>query len=235
MPSKRAGLLRGKTARFTLEDACGMPLAGSSTVVVNAFITAKATANYDEGDEVKVKDANGRVAIYEAGVPSLTDMDVEIQLARVDAGAFAMIARNLTSVLDYAGTTVGWEEGETFDVTKLTGLEIWTGTAGAVCAAGVLTYGYLLYPSLVNARVTIDDVANKEITATIKAKTKANPSWGKGPYMVVPSDVGNTPGRLIAAVGATAHRHFELTTIAPPAESGTAGPADLVLPSPYVV
>jgi hypothetical protein len=233
MPSTRAGLLRGKTARFTLEDACGMPVAGSSTFVVNAFITAKATPNFDEGDEVKLKDANGRVAMYEPGVPSLTDMDVEIQLAKVDAGAMTMIARNLTSVLDYAGTTVGWEEGESFDVTKLVGLEIWTGTSGAVCTDGALAYGYLLYPSLVNARVTIDDVANKEITATIKAKTKANPSWGKGPYMVVAADEDNVPGRLIAVVGATAHRHFEITPIAPPAESGTAGPSMLVLPTPY--
>lgn len=233
MPSKSAGLLRGKTARFTLEDACGMPIAGPSTFVVNAFITAKATANYDEGDEVKVKDANGRVALYEAGVPSLTDFDVEINLARVDVGAFTMIARNLASVLDWDGATVGWEEGETFDVTKLTGLELWTGTAGAVCTDGVLSYGYLLYPSLVNARVTIDDVANKEITATIKAKTKANPSWGKGPYSVVAADAANTAGRLIAPVGAGAHRHFEITTIAPPTESGTAGPATLTLPAPY--
>ena len=96
------------------------------------------------------------------------------------------------------------------------------------------------------AWVTFDDITDKEVTGTITGKSYGNPSWGRGPYGNSPTDGSSipgpvataagpppTPGRLIVAVAADAHRHFEVTPVPPPAAFSTPGPISITLPTAY--
>lgn len=216
------GLVRGRTVRFTQLDACGATIAApaKTSFVTAGFIQATTTKNMDSGEEINVRGANGIIQEYEPGRKSLLAMDIDIELIKVDPAAIAMLTGD-PYVLDWQGTIVGWEELGQVQLTTNFAMEIWTATAGIACQAGGLVNGYMLYPLISQGWVEFADITSKEVTATIHGMTYPNAVWAIGPpnYKPVSADAINTPSRLIAPVGAGAHRHFELTPIAPPAVS----------------
>lgn len=234
-------LVRGKVARFTLLDACGLPVATKGTYTTDGFIQVMGTKNYDSGDEIKVRQANGLIGVHEQGRQTFINVSVEIDLIKVNPGVITMLTGD-PGVLDYNSTIVGWEEKELIAINQSFGLEVWTATSAARCTAGALTSGYMLYPLLSQITLDIDTISDKEITAKIKATSYANPTWGKGPYGTgsdgssitgpVASAAG-VPSRLLLPVDAAAHRHFEMTTIAPPSPSPSDGPQTYTLPTSY--
>lgn len=245
--SVQAGLVRGKVARFTMLDACGNPQLTNSMYVTKGLVSVNSTKNMDTGDAITVRQFDGTVGEHETGRVSLLDFTHAIQLIKVDPGAIAMLTGD-PLVLNGAGTAaVGWEERAQQPITTNFAMEVWTDTSGGACAVGGLNklYGYMLYPMIGQAYVTIDNIGDKEITATITGIGAGNPQWGKGPYgasadgssvrgPVDTSPTGTgTAGRLLQPVAADAMRHFEVTAIAPPAAFTTPGPVSITLPSPY--
>lgn len=240
---KASSLVRGKVARFTLTDLCGMPQITNSMYVTDGVIEVNSTKNEDEGDEIKIRRMNGVVGTYEPGIRSMLNYTVEAHLERVDPGVISMLTGDAL-ILDAAGTNgVGFTERAGQLLTKAFALEVWTDTSGgSACVGGTKLYGYMLYPCLQQAYVTIDNITDGHISATIHATSYGGPSWGKGPYGTgsdgssITGPVaasGGGPARLAAAVAADEHRHFELTTIAPPASQSAAGPQSITLPTVY--
>jgi hypothetical protein len=244
--SRSAPLVRGKVARFTLVDACGVPQITNSVYVTEAFVTVQSTKNVDTGDEIKVRHANGQIGVYEPGKPTVVNFEHQIQFSKMDVGALQMLTGD-PAVLNAVGDTiVGWEELTLVPLTQHFGLEIWTDTSGSgTCVGANKLYGYLLYPHLSNAYLTIDDVTDKEITGHITAMSFPSQGWGRGPYGGVADGSSirgpintavsgaATAGRLLVAVDSRAGRRFELTEIPPPASFVTPGPISMTLPSPY--
>lgn len=242
--STSTALVRGRTARFTLLDACGMPQITNSMYVTDGFITVNGTKNVDTGDEIKVRKADGTIGVYEPGRATVTAIGVEIQLMKIDPAAIAMLTGD-PLIVDAQGVVVGWEERTLQKMLQNFAMEVWTGTSAAKCSSGSLLSGYMLYPMVGQSYVTIDNVGDKEITATIHGMTYGNPSWGKGPYGTaadgssVLGPVSSTaapvitPARLLAAVDPTAARHFEVTPVPPPAAFTTPGPVSITLPTSY--
>lgn len=233
-------LVRGKVARFTLLDQCGFPVVTKGTYTTEGFVQVASTKNYDAGDEIKVRLANGRIGVHEVGQQTFLNYSIEIDLVKINPGVLTMLTGD-AAVLDWNTTIVGWEETELVAVNANFALEVWTATAGVRCSAGSLVSGYMLYPFITQATMDIDPISDKEITVAIKGVSEGNPSWGKGPYGgtgasipgPVASDVLNTPSRLLLPVNAAAHRHFELTPIAPPVASPSDGPQTYTLPTVY--
>ena len=233
-------LVRGKVARLSLLDQCGNPVYTKGTYTTDGFIQVQATKNYDQGDEIKVRGANGIIQVHEPGRASFINFSLEIDLIRVNPGVLTMLTGD-PGVLDYNSTLVGWEENELTQLQSNFALEVWTATSAARCSLGALVSGYMLYPLLSQATLEIDNVADKEVTAKIHAVTYANPSWGKGPYGgtgasisgPVAQDALNTPGRLLQPVASNAHRHFEITPIPPPSVSPSDGPQTYTGPTTY--
>lgn len=229
----RFATVRGRTIRITKLDACGMPVAGSANqFVARTFATVKKAANRDMGEEIKVRNADDTIGNYQRGRKTLLDFDIEITFSASDTGALPMMSGDPV-VLDWQSTVVGWEELALTAGGATWALEVWTGTSQTACSSTGAQYGYYLFPFIENAHVESDDITNKESNFTVKANTKGPNQWGKGPYLVVPTDSSNTAGRLLVPVAANAHDHFQLTTIAPPAVPANAGPQSLTLPSPY--
>lgn len=237
-----APLVRGKVARLTLVDQCGMPQTTNSMYVTDGFITVSSTKNMDTGDEIKVRQANGIIGVHEPGRVSLLNYSVDINFTKVDPGALAMLTGD-PAILDYASKIVGFSERALQQVLQNFALEVWSDTSGTACTAGSRQYGYMLYPLLSEGYVTFDNISDKEVTATVHAMSYGSPSWGRGPYGASPGDGSsvpgpvatalNTPGRLLVAADPNEHRHFELTTIAPPAAQTIAGPQSITLPTSY--
>lgn len=243
--STNTALVRGRTVRFTLTDACGFPQVTNSVYVTDGFITVNATKNIDTGDEIKVRYANGKIGVHEPGRKSLLNFGIEIQLAKVDPAAIGMLTGD-PLVVDYAAKVVGWEEKELLEITQNFAMEVWTATSAAACTTGAALSGYMLYPLIGQGYVTIDNVGDKEVTAMIHADTFGSPAWGRGPYGIAPTDGSSIPGpvatavgpppvagRLLTAVSPLAHRRFEVTPIAAPAAFVTPGPISMTLPTAY--
>lgn len=223
--------VRGRTVRITKLDNCGTPVSGAgSQFVTTGFITVKATKNMDSGTDVKVSNANDVVVVYSKGNMTLLNFDLEIDFAVSDTGAIPMMTGD-AAVMDSNPATAGWVESGLQALPAFFALEVWTGIAGQQCVGGSQEYGYWLYPFIGNAYVDADDVTNKEVDFSIKANTVQGNNWGKGPYDVVSSSAPPAtavPAQLASVLPASAHRLFQVTTIAPPIPASTAGPQPLV-------
>lgn len=228
--------VRGRTVRLTKVDQCGNPIGGAgASFVTQGFITLKATKNMDNGNEIKQNRADDSVDSYIPGKQTLLNFNMEIDFSVNDTGAIPMVSGD-PAVLDWQSAVSGWEEQALNPSQVFFALELWTGAAqpmGAACSGANPQYGYWAYPFIGNAYIDVDDIANTETNFKLMANTFHGNQWGKGPYNVVPLDVTNTSSRLLAAMSPSAHRHFEVTTIAPPTPPATAGPVSLTLPTPY--
>ena len=126
--STRTALVRGRVARFTLVDACGLPQITNSMYVTDGFVQAQTTKNVDNGDEIKVRIANGTIDVYEPGRATLLDFDITIQFSRIDPAAIAMLTGD-TLIMDYVPKAVGWEERAKIPLTQQFAMELWTATS----------------------------------------------------------------------------------------------------------
>jgi hypothetical protein len=237
--SSTAALVRGKVARFTLLDACGLPVATKGTYTTPGFIQVQAQKNYDNGDEIKVRQANGLIGVHEVGRQTFINYSITVDLIKVNPGVLTMLTGD-PAVLDWQSSIAGWEERELISIDSQWALEVWTATSAVKCSAGGQVSGYMLYPLIGQTTIDVADISDKEITVSVHGMSYGNPSWGKGPYGgtgsipgPVASDALNTATRLLQPVAVDAHRHFELTSVPPPSASPSDGPQSYTLPSPY--
>lgn len=242
--SVSAALVRGKVARFTLLDICGNPQTANSCYVTDGIITVNNTKNMDAGDEIKVRQMNGIIGVHEPGRSSLLNYTIDVNFTKMDVGALAMLTGD-PAVLNAAGTgIVGFTENALQQLLQNFALEVWTDSSSALCSTSRVQ-GYMLYPLVSQAYLTIDNIADKEVTGTIHGMSYGNPQWGRGPYgatgdgssILGPINTATsgaaTPGRLLLPVGVNEHRHFEETVIPSPAAFSTPGPINITLPTIY--
>lgn len=246
--SKVAPLVRGKVFRFTLTDACGFPQITNSSYTGEALVQVQSTANWDEGDDIKVRHASGIIGVFEPGIRSLLNFGLQIQISKVDPAVVTMLT-GMAAIMssDTVPLVVGWEEKALQIINTFFGFEVWTDTSASGCSSGSKLYGYMLYPMCGQGYVTVDNITDKECTITIHCNSYGSPSWGKGPYGNVTTPDGSSisgpvnsaasgavvPGRLLVAVDPAAHRHFELTPVLPPVQQATTGPLSITLPTSY--
>lgn len=209
--------LRGRVARFTRLDVCGNPVIGpKSTLVTRGFMTVTMSPQYEEADEITVKNASGQVCVSDKPADELKWWDVTVALCQVNP-ALATMLGGYESVLDWAGAAVGYRIGEEI-TTEGVGMELWSDVSAAdECAGGAEEYGYFLLPRIVNSKLTSDVVIqNDAVTLEFQGRTKRN-RWGTGPYDVVGTGAaGTTPGALLTPMGRSDHLHLQVTTVAPP-------------------
>lgn len=217
--------VRGRVMRLTKLDNCGNPVSGAGgTFVTAGFVTVKATKNMDSGTEIKVRNANDTISVYQKGVMTLLNFDLEIDWSVPDVGAIAMMTGD-PAIMDAGALTAGWIEEALQQLGSYFALEVWTGIANQQCAGTTQEYGYWLYPFIENGVVYVDDVASKEVLMNVKGNTRQGNNWGKGPYDVVSSAASPTvtPAWLANTLPSTAHRLHQITTVAPPTPPAFAG------------
>ncbi|MCM6777930.1 hypothetical protein NDR87_31470 [Nocardia sp. CDC159] len=238
-------VVKGKRLRATLVDACGMPLAGPrSRLVTSGFVTLKASPVMRDADDIEQTNAEGRVCVADRTPPERKWWALSIELCGVDTDLFNMLL-DWEVVTSWDGKPIGFSDQKEVPSDTGVAIELWSGvgsddacdvptTDDILVGAGgdlVLPYGYLLWPVLKEAQVGDVEIGSKASTFTLSGITAAGTRWGRGPYNVMPTDVDNTPGRLLTAIKQGQHFRSFRTTIAPP--DVTDGACPLVLPSPY--
>lgn len=226
----KATLIRGKVIRVTRLDGCGNPVLGPDSVIVTSgFISVQATPNNVTGTDISVTNANGDVCAQDTAQPKFNNFTLEIALCGVDP-ALVNLLTGQPLVYGAGNEPVGFRDNSRVKV-DLTGfaLEVWTGVAGDACEGGDGSYGYFLYPFVKGGSVGALTVQNNSVDFTISgATTKEGSGWDQGPYDVVgDGDGGSQP--LVDGITDGDHRHFEITSIAPPED--TDGTAALGVPA----
>lgn len=205
--------IRGKRMRLTRLSPALAPLVGpASTGVSEGFVSVKITPQYDEGEAIQQKNANGDFCINEKGEVVLEGADAEIQFCGVSPDYLALIT-GFQTVVDFTAAATGLRLSGGIPVTDGYALEVWTGVAGQKGTA----WGYLLLPALKGGRIGEFTIQNGAATFTVTSSAQENPGWGVGPYDVVAVDAQGVAGPLLTALDTKDFVHLDLVTVAPPA------------------
>lgn len=212
-------LIRGRALRVTRLDGCGSPVPGSlSQVVSKGFISVGLTANTEEGEEIKIKNANDELCINDTPPPKFTGYELEINLCGVDPDMVALFTGNqIVYNEDTVPEAIGFRinSGVNLDASGFA-LELWTGVAGQACSDGQTSYGYLLIPFVKGGVLGDFTVENGAVNFVITgALSKDGASWGVGPYDVT-LDADDLPAPLSEAIDDEDHLHMQVTLVPPP-------------------
>ena len=221
MPTQCGPLSRAKAIRLTRLDECGVPVDGLVSVVSStSFVSITTTPVYTDQEDIQITNANGDLCIDDQSDVALRWLELNILLCNIDPDAVNIITGAPLVVDDTPVTpnTVGFNWDSATDGSANFALEVWSGVPGQPCdAAGFPTYGYWLYPFVVQSQIQeyVAELGGLQLSFT--ARTSAGSGWGVGPFDVRRDAVTPFgPEPLLTAIGATTHGHFEFTTLAPP-------------------
>lgn len=216
-------LARASRMRLTRLTDCGAPAPGTTgTLVSDGMINVDATFNYLDPEEITQRNANGDLCIDDQGNPQLRWIDLSIVMCQVDPDAVNIVTGNPIVVDDDTPTTntVGFRVDTALTGTAEFALELWSNVSNQACSpSGVRSYGYWLLPFVGQARMGDFSVANAALNMTFTARTFPGSLWGTGPSAYLPraDATTGTPEKILTAIGATEHLHYETVTVAPPA------------------
>lgn len=213
--------LRGKVARVTKLDSCGVPVVGAkSQVVTEGFVSVEGQIQLEDPQEYKLKNANDKFLYNSRGKPLIKWIDLTLNFGQVDPELYNLVTGSPIELNDNTiPDAVGYRVRE--NVSANFALELWTDLEGAVCTAGLIPYGYLLLPFVVDAVPGNWTWQNDTITFPLQsARTSKGSGWGVGPYNVLNKLTGAPgPSPLLAAIDALDHMLLQQVTIAPPSPS----------------
>ena len=230
MSTKRFPLIGGRAMRVTRLDSCGRPAYGDRAQVASeGFVSVAVTANYEDGEEISVTNANGKKCVSRAAEPELTNLSAEVTFCDVDPDLYSAVTGFPKIVDPVTGDTIGFRINRGIRPADVKwALEVWAnaqGTAG--CEPGEdVPYGYLLWPFLSGARVGDYTIENGAVTFVASGAVSNDGSlWGEGPYNVVTNEAGD-PAPLQEPVDTLDHQWVLRTTIAPPEATDGLVPLD---------
>jgi len=215
-PLKLAG------SRFTLLDACGVPSTSSCAMYsTKGIISVEQTVEETDAAEFLLQNADGDVEDYQTDGTRVKYLKLELMFTKVTPQLINWIAGE-TVIYDDAASpnAIGWATDTNSSTLANFAFEGWARLSGVHgCSGSNPTYGYFLYPWLVNG--TFREIKHENALSDLKVTTitRTQSPWSTGPYSVNLSEAVATSGRpwpLFTAVGAQQHRLFQRTRLAPP-------------------
>jgi len=216
--------IQGLIMRGTRVDSCGAPITGGTddVVVSEGFVSIGLSSVIEDGTEYRRKNANGRFAIDLRGPKQFSRYDLAFTFSGVNPALFELVSGNVRVVTDYAGDDVGFAVDRDV-VSDGFALEVWTAVPAspdAECVVGEEgsgLYVYWLLPWVHNGVLGDHGIEDDAVDFVINAETKHGNQWGRGPYLVVPINVGGDAGILDSPGVLTSEPYFQrITSIAPP-------------------
>ncbi len=207
----------GRTVRVTRINTYGQVVTGACAYATsNGWIQLQLTDNLTTKTTWDIRTGGtGQACLPVRTQPLLNNVDAVIDFVRVEPDLYHLITGE-TLIYDGAGASVGYAGDTDTYADGSFALELWTGIAGYCPATGLPLYGYRLLPWLVDAFCGAVSHSIGTSTFRMTASTTAGHQWGVGPYLVV-ADASGAASTLLTPVPATRHRHWQLTTIPPPA------------------
>jgi hypothetical protein len=201
---------------------CGSPVTGASSAVVvtEGYISVESEPQYEDGDEIRTKKANGRLCINVKGPNAYVNSTVNINLCVLDPDASVIIFGSrllLASAVTGTGAAYGYNNPEAHF-----SLETWQPLAGpGSCdpTTGAQRYVYWAWPHVWNAKVGSFTIENGPLELSAEAETKyPSALWGDGP--------GTGTSWLPGAIDTTDYVDdylWNITTTAPPTPPDACG------------
>jgi hypothetical protein len=184
-----AASIQGVSIRVTRLDAAGNLMGGAGdSYTTSAFMRVSFTPEYEEGDEITEKGANGVVCVTYKAPDTLKRITMELAICEPDPELSALISgglllrKNLGTVNDPNHKSVGWAAPGVGDDPAGNGvaIEVWSHAVKDGKKAGVLPYFHWVFP-FVKMRQSGDRVIENGLMAnTFEGYGLGNASFQSG-------------------------------------------------------
>ncbi len=150
-----AASIQGVSIRVTRLDAAGNLMGGAGdSYTTSAFMRVSFTPEYEEGDEITEKGANGVVCVTYKAPDTLKRITMELAICEPDPELSALISgglllrKNLGTAQDPNHKSVGWAAPGVGDDPAGNGvaIEVWSHAVKDGKKAGVLPYFHWVFP-----------------------------------------------------------------------------------------
>lgn len=185
-----AASIQGVAMRVTRLDALGNPLNGpGDSYTTTAFLRVSFTPEYEEGDEITEKSANGAVCVTYKSPDTLKRTTMEIAICEPDPeltnllSGGILLRKNLGTFASPVNRSVGWAAPAVGDDPSGNGvaIEAWSLAIKDGKKASVLPYFHWIFP-YVKVRQSGDRVIENGLLATtFEGFGLGNISFGTGP------------------------------------------------------
>lgn len=181
-----AASVQGVAIRVTRLDAAGNLLNGpGDSYTTSAFMRVSFTPEYEEGDEIVEKSANGVICVSYKAPDTLKRVTMEVAICEPDAELTSLMSGGLLLRKNVSGTetSVGWAAPGVGDDPAGNGVavEVWSFAVKDGKRAASLPYFYWIFP-YVRLRQSGDRVIeNGMLASTFEGYGLGNGSFGMGP------------------------------------------------------
>ncbi len=185
-----AASIQGVSIRVTRLDAAGNLMGGSgNSYTTSAFMRVSFTPEYEEGDEITEKGANGVVCVTYKAPDTLKRITMELAICEPDPELSALISgglllrKNLGTAGEPDNKSIGWAAPGVGDDPAGNGvaLEVWSHAIKNGKKASVLPYFHWIFP-FVKMRQSGDRVIENGLMAnTFEGYGLGNPAFQAGP------------------------------------------------------
>lgn len=220
--------VKGKMLRLTQLDTCGNPVLVNGWpvhVTSKGFVSVEYEPEFDDGDEIEQKNADGDACVYEPGRRRTKFYNVTIVVCGVDPELFQLWS-GMPLILDENGAATGIRMTSQLNVDSAVAVELWSGTALKKCPPGSSAsrprYGYFLLPNVIDGVVTDFTIENGAANFTLSGKAIDGSGWDVGPYEVYLRSTG--VAKLPDPIGDRDLLHMDWTMLPPPAPSSGIAP-----------
>lgn len=209
--------IKGSMLRLVKVDACGIPVTGTSSIVVvsKGFVQVQMSPQYEDGEEFFERTADGTPCVNQKDDPVLKRMQLTVDFCEVDPIGVAMVSSaTLLDAITPLVTGTGFVVAEGTPTNRFS-MEVWQQVAGssACDASGAQRYIYNAWPNVGAVQFQDYTIENGRSTLSFQAETRAAATqWSRGPgtgTKWLPTGTGGT-------LTNTAHWAWNITTTAPP-------------------
>jgi hypothetical protein len=167
--------IKGTHLRIVEVDSCGIPVTGTSglVVVTKGFVSVEMEPDYEDGEEFFERTADGTPCVNQKDDPTLKRLALTIQMCEVNVSgmSYIMSARELITGTPTTGTGFAVAEG---NPTNRFSLEVWQEVAGAgACdASGAQRYIYNAWPNVGATQLGTYTIENGRSVLEITSETR---------------------------------------------------------------
>lgn len=209
--------IKGSMLRLVKVDLCGIPVTGTSSIVVTTkgFVQVQMSPQYEDGQEFFERTADGTPCVNQKDDPVLKRMQLSVNFCEVDPIGIAMVSSaTLLDAVSPVVTGTGFAVSEGTPANRFS-MEVWQQVAGsgACDATGAQRYIYNAWPNVGAVQFQDYTVQNGRSELQFQAETRAmSTNWGRGPGTGTKWLPLGTPGTPPALT----HWAWNITTTAPP-------------------
>lgn len=213
---------QGSVLRLVKLDSCGNPVTGasSSVVVTDGYTSINTEPQYEDGDVMRTKKANGRLCLNRVGPNAYGNSRITGIMCVVDPDAMVLVSgqRLLTSGgVTGSGAALGYNNLEAHF-----SMETWQPLSGeGACdpVTGLQKYLYWAWPHVWNAKINSWTIENGPLEMSFDAETTfPSALWARGP--------GSGPYWIDDPIDTTEYVDdilWNITTTAPPTAPDACG------------